>query len=169
MIAAELHTPGVVQLLEEYGCHKFHIGKCFNALRLAITTNNGEVLDYLLNTHQYHATIEYTTKGIPWRTHQTLLTEACYVSSAKVINVLLDHGADANRLCGEDCSSVINIAIAYKHVEGVAHIIRSGVDVNLKSHDMLNMDMYHHLRLLLNKVFFTFIFFNVHIFKQTQV
>ena len=135
MIAAELHTPEVVQLLEEYGCHKSHNGKCFNALRLAITTNNGEVLDYLLNTHQYHVTIEYTTKDIPFRTHQTLLTEACYVSSAKVIKVLLDHGADANRLCGEYCSSVINIVIAYKHVEGVAHIIRSGVDVNLKSHD----------------------------------
>ena len=132
MTAVKVQTPDVLQLLEEYGCQN---GKYFNALRLAMTTNNEDMLDYLLNTHQYPVNIEYTTKGIPFGTHQTLLTEACYVSSAKVIKVLLDHGADANRLCGEDCSSVINIAIAYKHVEGVADIIRSGVDVNLKSYD----------------------------------
>ena len=132
MIAVKQHKPDVVQLLEEHGCQN---GKYFTALRLAMFSNNVEMLEYLFNNYQYPVNIEYSANEIPWGTHQTLLIEACYVSSAKVIKVLLDHGADANRLCGEDCSSVINTAIAYKHVEGVAHIIRSGVDVNLRSYD----------------------------------
>ena len=130
LTAVQLHTPEVIQLLEEYGCQN---GKYFKALRLAVISSNAEVLDYLLNKDQYPVNTVFIVRGIPWGVCHTLLTEACHISSAKVIKVLLDHGADATRFCGECCSDAIKIAIAHEHVEGVAHIIRSGVNVNHRS------------------------------------
>ena len=136
MLAIDMNMPHVARLMEEYGCQKF---KTFDAVRKAVTSSSVEVLDYLLCKHKYPLNHEYTVQYPFGNTpYQTLLTESCYVPIAQVPKLLLEHGADPNKKnCVEKGSTAIHIAIIYgsPNVEMIAHIIRSGADVNVSSYD----------------------------------
>ena len=125
----------IFQLLEKHSALSFN---SFNVLMKAIDSQ--DVMEYLLNRYTYPLDIEYTThnsnRGIIYQSdYRTILMEACYSNNAAVTKMLLDHGADPNkRMCEKKCFSVINIAINKCNVEMVAHLIRSGLDINSRSY-----------------------------------
>ena len=123
----------VVKLLEEYGCQ---LHESFEALSYAVDRNSVDVVEYLLREHKYSLNLQYNKKHDwwIWHPHQTLLMSACQKKLAKIIKLLLEHGADPNqKICVDQCPSVINIAIYNKHDEIIARLIRSGVNVNARS------------------------------------
>ena len=64
----------------------------------------------------------------------TILIEACHTNSVDVAKMLIDHGADPNKWIFEgNYFSAINIAIHKCSVTLVAHLIRSGLDINSRS------------------------------------
>ena len=135
MEAIRMNMPEVVKLMEEFGCQ---LCKCTEALIHAISSNSMKVVEYLLCNHKYPLNIKCTevcacSPALPSR-HHTLLTEACKNRSVKMINLLLDHGADPNKwnVAEESCSTIIE-AICEGHVEVIALFIRSGVNVNDRS------------------------------------
>ena len=130
----------VFQMLEKHGTQSFN---SFNVVIEAIIYSP-KVIEYLLNRYTYPLDIEYTTNnekiGIFYQScYRTLLMEACYSNNADVTKMLLDHGADPNkRMCEKECFSAINIAIRYGNVKMVAHLIRSGLDVNYRSYHYMH-------------------------------
>ena len=133
MEAIGKNMPEVVSLLDEHGCEMY---KSDEALSYAVHINSVDVVDYLLSNHEYSLNNEYIAnnrwdKEYP---HQTLLMSACQRNSVKMVELLLDHGANPNmNRCVDKCPSAINIAVAYGCVEIIVRLIRSGVDVNTRS------------------------------------
>ena len=133
MEAISQNMPGVVKLLEEHGCQLY---KSDEALSYAVDMKSVDVVEYLLYNHTYSLNYEYTA-NYHWgrrHLHQTLLMSACQRNSVKMIELLLEHGADPNKTrCSGKCPSAINVAINGGHVEIIARLIRGGVDVNTRS------------------------------------
>ena len=133
MEAIRKNMPEVVKLLEEHGCQLY---KCDEALSYAVSYNSVDVVEYLLCNHKCSLNFQYSENydWKPWHPHQTLLKAACQRISVKIIKLLLGHGADPNKKRSVDqCPSAINVAISGYHVEVIACLIRSGVNVNLRS------------------------------------
>ena len=101
----------------------------------AVSNNSVDVVDYLLVNLKYSLNYDYIEKD-DWERnypddHQNLLTTACQRSSVKMIKLLLHHGADLSNKYGiNKCLSALNVAITSRHVEIIACIIRSGVNVD---------------------------------------
>ena len=134
--AIDTRNLNIIHLLEKHGAQSF------NSLNVFIyATNIPDVIEYLLNKYTYPLNIEYTVKGARCGCfcYCTLLVNACYSNNVDVVKVLLDHGADPNKkMCEKKCFSVINIAIRQCNVKVVAHLIRSGLDVNSSSYHYLH-------------------------------
>ena len=133
MAAISMNMLEVVKLLEELGCQVY---KCDEALRYAVHMNSVDVVEYLLCNHKYQVNRQYSEKHHwdTWHPHQTLLMSACGNNFVKTVELLLEYGADPNirtSFCNYPCA--INVAIQFGHVEIVAHLIGSGVDVNVRS------------------------------------
>ena len=126
----------IIQLLEKHGAQSF---QSFNVFREAMCSP--DVTEYLLNKYTYPLNIVYIIKGAgigPYN-YRTILMEACHANRFNVTKMLLDHGADPNKkMCEKVCFSVINIAIHNCNVKIVAHLIRSGLDVNSSSYHWLH-------------------------------
>ena len=108
----------------------------FTALRYAVTYNNVEVASYLLNKYKYPLNMEYMEKlDQSEPLYYTLLTEPRYKFSSRMINLLLDHGADpAKPMCSATSGNAIMTAIAYRNLNVIAQYIRYGVGINLRSY-----------------------------------
>ena len=133
MIACKLNMIHVVHLLEVYGDQNF---KSMNALRHAVIHNSLDVVKYLLEEYNYPLNVEYARKCGDNIDYRNILIEACSKSSASLISMLVEHGADPNySICEENCSTALVTAIAHDHVGVVAHFIESGVDINHRSYD----------------------------------
>ena len=133
MAAINMNMPEVVKLLEEHGCQLYKSDK---ALRYAVHMKSVDVVVYLLSNHTYQLNRQYTNQydWDTWYPHQTLLKSACQKNSVKMVELLLKYGADPNiKRCVCKCPGAINAAINDGHVEIVARLIRSGVDVNARS------------------------------------
>ena len=106
------------------------------ALSYVVQIDIIDVVDYLLSNHEYSLNNEYFANDCcdeKYR-HQTLLMSACQRKSGKIVELLLEYGADPNmKGCVDKCPSAINIVIAYGHAEMIARLIRGGVDVNTRS------------------------------------
>ena len=122
----------IIHLLEKHGAQSFNSFQVFiDAMCYP------DVIEYLLNKYTYPLNMEYTTKDTRIGSFRffTVLMEACFTNYVDVVKMLLDHGADPNkRICEKKCFSVINIAIRYGNVKVVAHLIRSGLDINSRSY-----------------------------------
>ena len=130
--AISRNSPDLCQLLERHGVQGFN---SFNVLRKAINCPDG--MEYLLNKYTYSLNIEYTTYDTKTyhSYYRTILMEACYSNNVHAVKMSLDHGADPNkRMCEKKCFSAINIAIHQCGVGIVAHLIRSGLDINSHSY-----------------------------------
>ena len=127
------YRPEVVKLLDEYGCQLYRSDE---ALRYAVYLDRVSVVDYLLCNHNYSLNNEYILEfsyGMR-HSHQTLLMSACQNHSVKMVELLVEHGANPNTgRYYNKCPSAINIAIHNGHIKMVARMIRSGVDVNTRS------------------------------------
>ena len=122
----------IIQMVEKHGAQGFHY---FNIIRDSMCSP--DVTEYLLNKYTYPLNYEYTIKDASTGHYNywTILMEACHTNKIDVAKMLLDHGADPNkRMCKEKCFGVINIAIQRCNVKMVAHLIRSGLDVNARSY-----------------------------------
>ena len=134
MVACRLDMVHVVQLLEEYGNQDF---KSINALRHAIIHDSFDVVEYLLGKYNYPLNVEYAKKCGDYIDYENILIEACWYSSAQVIDLLLHHGANPNiTACEEKCSTALTTAIGCYHVHAVARFIQYGVDINRRSFDV---------------------------------
>ena len=132
MIACELKKPDVVQLLEEYGNQNF---KNLNALRYAVIHNNLQVVEYLLGKYNYPLNVEYVWKCDDKIDYQNILIEACIESSAEVVELLVDYGADPNKsICEKKYPTVLTTAIYMEEEKVVARLIQWGVDIDLGSY-----------------------------------
>ena len=126
-------TPEIVKLMEDHGYQSY---KHISALIYAIRNGKIKVVNYLLSNYKYSLNYEYidTCSPLLEQHHHTLLRDACETKSVKMMNILLDHGADPNiKSCAENYPSVINVAISDRHVVILARLIRGGVNVNTKS------------------------------------
>ena len=140
----------VIRLLEEYGCQ---FCKRPEALIIAIRKKKVNVVKYLLRNHSFPINYEYAgyrafnrarnrernricnrACGRAWDSHTTLLTEACQTKSVKIVNLLLEHGADPNKkICREDkCQSALTVALHGGHLKILARFLRGGLDVNTR-------------------------------------
>ena len=134
MAAIRWNLPKIVKLMDEYGCQLY---KSTETLHYAIRMKSLVIVDYLLCKHKYPLNDEYIEKydrkdlGL----NQTFLIMACQARSVGAAKLVLEHGADPNKLsCVKKCfTSVLNVAINKRHVEVIALIIRGGVNVNTKS------------------------------------
>ena len=136
MEAVRLNMLEVVKLMDEYGCQ---LCKSTDTLNYAIHMNSVEVIDYLLCTHKYPLNDEYFERFSrwDWTINQTLLLNACRTASEQVVKLLLKHGADPNKMsCNEGikANSAIIEAIHKRHVETIALLIRSGINLNIRSY-----------------------------------
>ena len=129
----------IIKLLDERGSQSC---KSFFALRRAVIWGSVDVVSYLLNKYAYDLNIEYFLQDSfdectgPY----TLLTEPRRVFPAKIIKLLLDHGADpAKPMCEATSRNAIMTAICYGNLKASAQYIRSGVDINFKSYDGRNI------------------------------
>ena len=125
----------IVKLLDEHGSQSC---KSFTALRCAISLRKVDVILYLLNNYQYPLNIEYTKQSDQSRSMHTLLTEPRLIlgSGAKIIKLLLDHGADpAKQMCSATSVNAIMSALVDGKLDIIAQYVRSGVDVNFRSYD----------------------------------
>ena len=134
MVVVNRNALDVFKMLEKHGPHSYN---SFYFLREAI--DSPDVIEYLLNKYTYPLDIEYTTNYdnvfLYQSCYRTILMDACYSKNVDVVKMLLDHGADPNkRMCEKKCFSVINIAIRRGNVKMVAHLIRSGLDINSRSY-----------------------------------
>ena len=134
MIAIGNNMLEIVKLLNERGSQ---ICKSFTALRHAVIWGGVDVASYLLNNYNYHTNIEYILKiADKRRGPYTLLSEPKRVFTAKITKLLLDHWADpAKPICAQTCRNAIMTAICCGHLKTIAQYIRSGVDINFRSHD----------------------------------
>ena len=134
MVASDFLAPQVVSLLEEYGYEDF---KSMNALIYAVTHDSDEVVEHLLPCYvlTYPLNVEYAVKTGDNIEYKNILVEACLNSSATVVMLLLDHGADPRKsTCEEKCLSALNAAISSVHTGVVARFIKFRVDVNARSY-----------------------------------
>ena len=100
-----------MKLLDEYGCQLYRSDE---ALSYAVYLDRVDVVDYLLCNHKYSLNNEYTIEFSGGRRHsqQTLLISACQNHSVKMVELLVEHGANPNTGRYIDtCSSAINLAI----------------------------------------------------------
>ena len=130
--AIRLNMTNVMKLLEEHGCELY---KSTEVLSYAVRIDCVKVVDYLLRNHTYPLNNEYVEAGHFLRhPHKTLISKACKIKSVRMVRLLLEHGADPNQMNSiENCPSTINVAIYERHVEVIALLIRSGVNVNSRS------------------------------------
>ena len=135
MAAIRWNLPKIVKLMDEYGCQLY---KSTETLHHAIRMRSVAVVDYLLCKHKYPLNVEYIEKDERnnLELNQSFIIKSCQKNSVQMAKLLLEHGADSNKLsCIEKIStSVINVAIHERHVEVIALIIRGGVKVNTKSY-----------------------------------
>ena len=137
MEAIKLNMLEVVKLMDEYGCQSL---KSTDTLNYAIHMNSYDVVNYLLCKYKYPLNDEYLEK-FSWRDwmtlNQTLLLKACRTASEQVVKLLLEHGAEPNKLgCidGITVNSAIIQAIHKRYVGTIALFIRSGLNVNIRSY-----------------------------------
>ena len=140
----------MIKLLDEYGSQTC---KSFNALKFAVMYHRVEVVSYLLNKYTYPLNMEYIryvkTDSNPSGTKQgyTLLTEPnlsgfTQLKSLQIIKLLLDYGADpAKTMCTARSANAIMAAINHRNLNVMAHYIRSGVDINFRSHDYVHKNV----------------------------
>ena len=137
IIAIHYNRLEIVKLLEEYGSKT---SKSFTALCCAVINNSVDVASYLLNTYKYPLNIEYSRHPGPNNNIYTLLTDRRSVLSSQIIKLLLDHGADpAKPMCSKTNVNAIMTAIAHGKLKIVVQYIRSGVDINLRSHNRIHL------------------------------
>ena len=133
MVAVGMDKLDVVQLFEEYGSKRY---QHFSAIRLAVIRDSVTVIEYLHKKYRhplnasYSASLEHSDYK-----HWTFLKEACYYESSKVIEYLLEHGAELNKVDTDRCPSALLIAIQRKKVDAIALLICNGVDINFRSYD----------------------------------
>ena len=130
--ALQYNEPKMVELLEEYDSSSSCIPKYFETLRRAVYSSSVDSVEYLLSRYTYSINVEYTDG----RTCENLLSE-CYYSgdSAKIIKLLLDHGADPNKkICNGKIDTALTLAIRFHRLDIVALYIRNGVDINFRAH-----------------------------------
>ena len=122
----------IVKLLDERGSQSC---KSFTALRHAVIWGSVDVARYLLNNYAYPLNIEYIIKNADEsRGPYTLLTEPRRVFTAKITELLLDHGAYPDKpMCSATSRNAIMTAICHENVETIVQYIRSGVNINCKS------------------------------------
>ena len=131
MKAIRRNKVAVVQLFEEYGSETF---KHFNAFRWAVIYDSVTVLEYIHRSYRHPLNINYSVSKIQSNCkHWTLLKEACYYRSIRIVQYLLEHGADLNT--DDTCSSALIVAIQERHIKLIALLICNGVDTNFKSYD----------------------------------
>ena len=134
VIAVIFNMVDVVRLMDKYGCELY---KSPQILSYAIRNNSVDVVDYLLCNYKYPLNYGFIEKYIDSSLnsgHQTFLSKACKTQSVEIVKLLLEDGADANKLCCvEKCPSVINIAIYKGNVEIIAQLLRGGINVNTRS------------------------------------
>ena len=139
MLAISSNMTDAVRLMDEYGCQLYSATEVLN---FAIRMGSVGVVDYLLSKYKYPLNYEYIEKyiGMKWISpHQTSLINALRQYSVKVIPLLLEYGADPNKIvCTKKYPSAFCAAIARLHVEVIALFIRGGVNVNTRSY---NKDM----------------------------
>ena len=124
----------IVQLFEECGCKNY---KHFIAFRLAVLYDSVTVLDYLHRKYKHSLNINYNT-ACARRTdpkHKTLLIEACRRESIKIVEYVLVHGADPNKVDTGICSSALFAAMQCHQIENIALLICNGVDISFRSND----------------------------------
>ena len=136
--AIKLDMPEMVEMLVEHGGQSYNN---FNTLALAVRECSVKVVDYLLNKYRYPLNIGYIWENSFSHRYRTLITEvtepACRLKekSISMAKLLLAHGADPNKICGECSPSPLITAICQSHEEIIAQFIRNGVDINFRSHD----------------------------------
>ena len=135
MQAVKLNMLEVIKMMDEYGCQLY---KSIDTLNYAIFMDSVEVVDYLLSKHNYPLNDEYSERydKMEVSNTQTLLMIACHGESEKMVTLLLEHGADPNKMsCIEGLPdiSVINKTIYDNNIEVIALFIRSGINMNIKS------------------------------------
>ena len=124
----------IVKLLDEYGSESC---KSFIALRCAVMFHSVDVVSYLLNTYTYPLNTEYIIKDYRGNIF-TLFTEPFPWYVAQITTLLLDHGADpAKPMCAATRTNAIMTAIYYATLEVIVQYIRSGVDINFRSWDII--------------------------------
>ena len=128
----------VVKLMDEYECQLY---KSTDTLNYAIHMNSFDVVNYLLCKYKYPLNDEYLERfdrRDRMTFHQTILLKACRTASEQVGILLLEHGADPNKMCCIDGitfnSAIIIQAIHKRHVGTIALFIRSGLNVNIRSY-----------------------------------
>ena len=138
MVAISCKRVEIVKLLDEYRSQSY---KSFTALRRAVIWGSVGVASYLLNKYTYDLNIEYIIKDSDEsRGPYTLLTEPELVLTAEITKILLDHGADpAKPMCATTSRNATMTAICYGNLNVIAQYIRSGVDINFRSHDGTNI------------------------------
>ena len=120
----------LVKLLDEYGSQSC---KSFPALRCAVQCGSVDVVSYLLNKYSYPLNIEYIVKDFGKRIF-TLLTEPFFSCRARIVKLLLDHGADPGRtMCAAGTANAMMTAIGFGDLKVIAQYIRSGVNINVRS------------------------------------
>ena len=119
----------IVKLLEERGSRSC---QSFSALKLAVLHDSVDIVSYLLNKYTYPLNMEYI---INCSIVDTLFKEPIFECRTQITKLLLDHGADpAKPLCAAINATDILTSIEYGHSEVLAQYIRSGVNINFRSH-----------------------------------
>ena len=130
MVACELNMPQVVQLLEEYGGENF---KFTYALRHAMEHHSVKVVAYLLKKYNYPLNDEYFKE--PYTICRSLLSDASRLGLQKVVQLLLNHGADPyKKICDGEGFNFFTAIIIRGYAGVLAGLIRCGVDFNQKLH-----------------------------------
>ena len=133
----------MAELIEEYDSSSSCIPKYFETLRYAVHNSSVDGVKYLLSRYTYSLNVEYIGHncGILRNSETlyycgTLLTQCYYGGdSAKIIKLLLDHGADPNKkICNGKVDNALTKAIKWCRCEIVALYIRNGVDINFRAH-----------------------------------
>ena len=125
------NEPKMAELIEEYDSSSSCIPKYFETLRYAVNSSSVDSVEYLLKKYTYSINLEYIGRDCG-----TLLTESYYRGNiAKIIKLLLDHGADPNKkICNRKVDTALTKAIKWYRCEIVALYIRNGVDINFRAH-----------------------------------
>ena len=132
----------IVKLLDEHGCQS---SKSFNALMRAVIYHRLEIASYLLDKYAYPLNIEYIKIAHSSRKQGlTLLTELnlnfiIKLNLVQITTLLLDHGADpAKPMCLTRSPNAIMAAIHYGNLKVIVQYIRSGVNINIRSYDLIH-------------------------------
>ena len=130
MRAIRGHDLEIVELLDKYGSD---CCKSFTALRCAVESGNEDLVSFLLNKYTYPLNKEYIIKDSD-RHSVTLLAEPLCQCFDWITQLLLNHGADPVKpMCAARSANAIQRAIFFDSLEAIAHYIRGGVDINVRS------------------------------------